>query len=607
VIRRTFHEGGRFGLSGSAIMLLLFFQLGSTVMELAGIAALVPVAQYIQANGNVVSLVAEFRWWRLLVDVYGALGLTVSLELLLAASMLALLFRQGFVFARLRYQAWVKEGLTARTRARGFRGYILADVNYQDVHSAGRVVNDLTTELNRAVQYLFNSVSLIGIGIIFTIYVVVLFGISLPLTAIALAIFGLAGFAMRGQLRKSESVSQEIVDANQDMSGFLVERLKHVRLIRLAGNEVAEIAEMDRLADRQRSRLVRIFNLLANLEIIVEPMVVGSALLFLYISVSVFQLRLEYVGLFLILIMRLLPVLKEAARSRQSKRGTQASFRAVADRLSEMEEAAEISSGTKDFRELRQGIVFDQISFSYSSRPDIPALDGVDFAIEARSLTALVGPSGAGKSTLFDMLPRLRHPTGGRILLDGTDIEAFDLASLRTGIAYAPQAPQVFNVSLLEHIRYGKPDASREEVERAARIANAADFIGAMPQGYETLAGDGGSNLSGGQRQRLDLARALVRRAPILLLDEPTSNLDADSEALFRDALERIRTETETTVLVIAHRLSTVTMADKIVVMQSGRIVAQGTHAELVRVGGWYADAFAKQGGDLAAVAAAAQ
>ncbi len=138
-------------------------------------------------------------------------------------------------------------------------------------------------------------------------------------------------------------------------------------------------------------------------------------------------------------------------------------------------------------------------------------------------------------------------------------------------------------------------------MKHAAALANAAEFIEALPESYETHAGDGGGRLSGGQRQRLDLARALVRQAPILLLDEPTSNLDADSEALFRDALARIRRETSTTIIVIAHRLSTVSMADNIVVIQDGRVVSQGAHESLVRAGGWYANAFLKQGGRVAA------
>ena len=205
---------------------------------------------------------------------------------------------------------------------------------------------------------------------------------------------------------------------------------------------------------------------------------------------------------------------------------------------------------------------------------------------------------------MIDLLPRIRRPASGSILFDSQDIDAFDLVSLRAGIAYAPQTPQVFNVPLIDHIRYGKADATEDDVHWAATVANATEFIEQMPDGFSTLAGEGGSRLSGGQRQRLDLARALVRRSPILLLDEPTSNLDATSEALFRDSLERLKRETNMTIIVIAHRLSTVAMADQIVVMQEGRVVAADSHERLREAGGWYADAFDKQNRDQWASAA---
>jgi ABC-type multidrug transport system fused ATPase/permease subunit len=606
MIVQALRDGKRLGLRWQAIVLLLFFQLAGTAMELAGLAALVPVVQFIQANGDVARLVGEFAWWRVLQDIYGVLGLPISLATLLAASLAALILRQGFVFVRLRHQARIREGLVARVRARGFDRFLRADTAYQDAQDVGRLVNDLTTELTRAVFYMFGAVTMIGLAAVFLAYLAVLLGISAPLTLIALAIFGLAGWAMSGQLRKTETVSREIVAANRDMSAFLVERLKLARLIRLARTENAESREMARLIERQRERMVHVFYLLSNLEIIVEPIVVGAAFVFLYLSIAVFEQPLEIVGLFLLLVMRLLPVLKEMARTRQSQRGLAGSFDAVVARLAEMEKAREPVFGSRPFRGLKESLRFEGVHYRYPGSKSGAALRDLTVSVPAHRISAVVGPSGAGKSTLFDMIPRLRRAQAGRILFDGVPIDEFDADSLRAGIAYAPQVPQIFNVPLGEHIRYGKPDATDEEVRRAARLANAAAFIEALPDRYAALAGDGGNRLSGGQRQRLDLARALVRRAPILLLDEPTSNLDADSEALFRDALLRIRAEAETTIIVIAHRLSTVSMADKIVVLQEGRVAADGTHARLMADGGWYANAFVKQGGDSAEAGRAA-
>ena len=210
-------------------------------------------------------------------------------------------------------------------------------------------------------------------------------------------------------------------------------------------------------------------------------------------------------------------------------------------------------------------------------------------------MTALVGPSGAGKSTLIDILPRLRTPQKGEVLFDGVPQSEFSTESLRKAIGFAPQSPQIFNVSPAEHIRYGCPDASMDDIIGAAKGAQADEFIQRLPNGYNTPLGEEAIRLSGGQRQRLDLARALVSQAPVLVLDEPTSNLDADAEGRFRDALEHIRKERQITIIIIGHRLSTIQNADQIVVMQEGRISQVGNHDELISQGGWYARAYDKQ------------
>jgi ATP-binding cassette subfamily B protein len=235
----------------------------------------------------------------------------------------------------------------------------------------------------------------------------------------------------------------------------------------------------------------------------------------------------------------------------------------------------------------RGDVSFENVSFAYPTRPNALVADGVSLTVRAGEKVAIVGPSGAGKSTLFHLLLRFYDPASGTISFDGVPIGAADPRELRSRIALVPQDSVVFAATARENIRFGRPDATDAEVEQAADLAHATEFIRRMPDGFEAQLGERGVTLSGGQRQRIAIARAILRDAPLLLLDEATSSLDAESETLVQTALEELMRHRTT--LVIAHRLATVLSCDRIMVMDQGRIVEQGTHASLVAAGGLYA------------------
>ncbi len=250
---------------------------------------------------------------------------------------------------------------------------------------------------------------------------------------------------------------------------------------------------------------------------------------------------------------------------------------------------------------VRGEIAWEGVRFAYH-RNGPPLLDGIDLAVRAGERVAIVGPSGAGKSTLVSLVQRFYDPTAGVVRVDGIDVRRLKQVSLRRNIGVVFQEALLFNESVLANIAYGRPDASRGEIEAAAKAANAHEFVTRLPDGYDTVVGERGSRLSVGERQRIAIARALLKDPPILVLDEPTSALDAESEALVQQALDRV--SAGRTSLIIAHRLSTVVDADRIVVLRHGRIVEEGRHADLLAKGGYYATLVQKQARGLFPVAA---
>jgi len=235
---------------------------------------------------------------------------------------------------------------------------------------------------------------------------------------------------------------------------------------------------------------------------------------------------------------------------------------------------------------VKGAISFENIAFGYNDEAQV--LRDVSFKIDAGQVVGIVGPTGSGKSTILSLLPRFYEPNAGRILIDGKDVATFKLAALRTQVGFVLQETVLFRGTIRENIAYGRPGATDEEIIAAAKVANADEFIGRMPHGYDTVVGERGDTLSGGQRQRIGIARAVIRNSPIMILDEPTAALDTESERLVIEGLRLLMKGR--TVIMIAHRLSTISQADKIVVLKDGVVAEEGSHSELLARNGVYAE-----------------
>ena len=575
---------------------LLALVLLAAAFEGVGIGMLLPIVHFIQKQGDIAALAADSQLWARILEVFQYFEVPVTLGALIAFSFSCIVLRQGVSYARQLYYLKLRENLVFNACNTGFHRYLEADAAYHDRESSGSVVNSLTTELRMAVDAILTPVQILSFALMTAFYVVLLLLITGPVTVAVMAVLGIVIFALRNLLSKTRKSGRQLAEANENMSAFLVQRLKSVRLVRLSGTEAAELTDMRSLTKRQRDSTVYMKTYLARVNVLMEPIAIGVSLVMLYIGVQFLDIGIEEIGVFaLVAMMRLMPTVNEIVRGSQTFLAFLGSLLNFERRLDNMIAAHEQRGGEQMFEGLHGSIKFRDVGFHYDTKVDTPAIHQLNLEILAGRMTALVGPSGAGKSTLIDLLPRLRDPTEGVIMFDGQPLLEYSVESLRSEISYVSQLPVIFNVTVAAHIRYGKPDASDLEVREAAALAGAADFIEALPNGYDTMLGEEGVRLSGGQRQRLDLARALVRKASILILDEPTSNLDAEAEERFRDALSQIRDVSDATIIVVAHRLSTIAAADKIITLEDGRVTATGGHAELLAGGGWYANAYAQQ------------
>jgi ABC-type multidrug transport system fused ATPase/permease subunit len=582
------------GLNIRLISLLIFLSLLSTVTEIFGIGMFLPIFQFIRLEGEINALVSDSSFWQYVFSGFSYLNIEPSLLALLLISFAFFLGRQVFVYIRLVYKAAVTQSIVQALRNRMFNGYIEANTSYHDSIPVGNLVNVITTEVNAAVAGVMAPIELMVYVVMLIGYLVVLFALSWKMTLVSVVVLILASRIPNLWIKKSTQIGRKLVNANTLMSEFLVGRLRSPRLVRLSGTEIAEQNEFHQLTQKQRKHAVLGSILQARTEVAMEPVVIGLSLTFLYFSYTLLQLQIEVIGLYLVVALRLMPVVKGIILQWQSVQRYLGSIEVIENRLKVMKAAKEVDSGSKLLNELKENIIFNKVSYRYLAN-DRDVLKNITIRFAAGTMTAVVGPSGSGKSTLIDLLPRLRLPTEGRIEIDGENVEKYKLKTLRQLISYVPQSPQIFDGTIKNHILYGKVDATDKELQEAAHLAGAKKFIDLLPLGFETLLGEDAIKLSGGQRQRLDLARALVSKAEILILDEPTSNLDAESEELFKQVLTRIHKETNITIIIVVHRLASIIDADQIVVLNQGTVEDIGEHAELLKKKGWYSKAWKMQ------------
>ena len=500
----------------------------------------------------------------------------------------------GAFYCQAVLMAWVGEGIVAGFRRDMYARLMSADLSFFANTETGNLISRFTSDASMLRMTLVRAMTgfvkdvLLLIGLIS-----VMFYLEWLLALIAAVVFPCVIWpivSIGRRIRRASSVTQARM---ADLTTRLDESFPAARLIKAFRMERSE-------TDRANSAIMQVFKRsyrAARIEAITRPVMESlGGMVFAVVILVGGSLAIEgstTPGTFLAFVAALVrsyqPLKALASLNNLLQYGLASTQRvfAVLDIEPDIVDAPDAKPISVAGGEVR----FEAVRFSYNG--GVPAVAGVDMVAPAGATIALVGPSGAGKSTLLNLIPRFYDVDQGTISVDGHDIRRVTLASLRDSIALVSQEVTLFNDTIRDNIAYGRPDATMEEIVEAAKNAGAHDFIEALPNGYETPAGELGERLSGGQRQRISIARAMLKDAPILLLDEATSSLDTESERAVQAALDRLKTGRTT--IVIAHRLSTVVGSDLIYVIERGRVVESGTHAELIAAGGAYARQYALQ------------
>jgi len=462
---------------------------------------------------------------------------------------------------------------------------------FHDQKRTGDLISRVTSDVDDIQSFiasgllstLINVITLAGM-------VCVMFWLNWKFTLIALSVAPLLFVVVYSYTRRIKKATRKVRKKESEVFSVVEEVLSSIRVVKAFARERYEQDRLEEASLEEVDSALRARSLKAKLTPLVDLIVAVGTCLVLWFGARLTLSGALSVGsmvLFIQYLSKMYKPMQELSKMTDTYSKAAVGYERIQEILQTDNEVRDLK-GAKLIKKLKGEIEFDDVSFSYS--PEQPVLKDVSFKIEPGQLVALVGPTGVGKTTIISLLSRFYDPVQGSVKIDGNDIRQFKQQSLRRHMSYVLQENVLFHGPLWQNIAYGRPEASRQEIIRAAELANAMEFIEKLPDGFDTTVGERGMTLSGGQRQRIAIARAIIRNTPILLLDEPTSGLDAASEKLVFEALDRLM-EGKTTI-VIAHRLSTIRRADIIYVINEGGIVEQGDHRALLARGGFYAELY---------------
>ena len=582
-----------YGLSDLVIALLIIISIISVFAEVVSIGIFVPLFDLISQYGAEGIDRSNSDIFKYIYDLVIFFGLELNVETLLTLSFTLFVFSKILIYLVNYAQIYFSGLMNKNMKDKLLINYLHSESSYYDKVGIGDFTNSSSVELPIAVggamlpiKFIISIVSAFG-------SVALLFMMSPKLTVISIGIISVGILLPSRWVKATTNAGKKNSQYSSTITSFLLDRLQSPRLVRLSNTADAEINNYFSITEKQRKLTLVIQLLKARINLVLEPMIIGISLSMFYIALVFLKLPVSTILLYMVVMVKIVPIITNILTQKQGINRAIGPMQAVEKLISDMSNSCSkynkniVNNNLINDINTVESLKFKDIVFSYND--GVNALSNITHTFKKSTLTAIVGPSGSGKTTFIDIISGYRQPTSGTLFINEINTDKYNSESLMSLVSYVPQEPQIFDgITVYEHIAYGRPNSTKEEVINASKLSGAYDFIKELPQEFDTVLVGKSSGLSGGQKQRLDLSRALLRDTPILIMDEPTGNLDLISEKKLMLNISKIREATEKIIIIIAHRVYTVMDADQIIVLEDGEISGVGTHAELLVNNSWY-------------------
>ena len=548
-------------ISFKKVLFIYVISLIITALEATGLGLLLPIGEYLLNSPN--EQLLNTASWQLLYKMFNFFNISPSITYLVVGAIFIILIRQLFSYIKIIYSAKIQFEIARNLRNRLFSGLIEIDLKHNKSFKTGASTNLATTEIHNASIAGVTPFDLVSGVLLLISYFAIMTVLSWKATLVIVLLGFIIGLLVKKLNKKLDFLSEKIIDINNIFSQYFMERLKAIKLIKLNHRFKEESIANKRILQKQYDISMKVTKIYGITATGLEPVIIAILLPILVLSVEI-GVSLSILGMFAIVLARLIPTFKALIEGIQAYIRYNASSQRILLNLKDCQNKKEIRPGGKDFPKKFKNIKLDNISFKYLGSKNY-IFKNFSATIKSNQINAILGSSGAGKTTFIDMLPLLIQPESGRILIDEVNTKEINIKSLRNNFAYVDQKPIFFKGSIMENLSYSQIIKDEKKCINAAKLSRAHSFINRLPHKYDYQLGESGIGLSGGQLQRLEIAKALSTGRKIIILDEPTSNLDNQNSKIILETLFNINKKTKITIIVISHKKDIIKYASNVI------------------------------------------